>query len=145
MLKANLTKLLLVTTVLAFTACGGGGSSTPTENNDTDINGNNGSNLVDAVNKAPIVRAGDDKKVQVNILTTLQGYARDDDGTISSFEWKKGDEVLGTTHVLSYMPTTVGTEILTLTVTDDDGATASDTVTLEIVNESVINEDNILP
>ena len=143
MFKANFTKLLLVTTtVLSFTACGGGGGSTSTEEGDSS---NNGSNLVDTANKAPIVRAGDDKKVQINIPTTIQGYARDDDGTISSYEWTKGDTVLGTTYLLSYIPTTVGTETLTLTVTDDDGATSSDSMTLEIVNESVVNADNILP
>ena len=142
MLKTKFTKLLLVTTILSLTACGGGGGSSNDDNGSSSLS--DGSNN-DGVNKAPTVYAGSDKKVQVNTTTTIYGSARDEDGTISSYEWKKGTEVLGTTRSLSYIPTTVGVETITLTVTDDDGAIASDDINLEIVNDYVVNADNILP
>jgi hypothetical protein len=84
------------------------------------------------VNKVPTVNAGVDKSVQVNETLTITGSGTDSDGTIVSYEWKKGTIVLGTTATLSYIPTTVGTDTLTLTVTDDDGVTASDSVVVTV-------------
>jgi len=87
-------------------------------------------------NKAPIVNAGADKSVTVNETTTITGTANDSDGTISTIEWKKGNEVLATTLSFSYTPTEVRTDTLTLTVMDDDGATASDSVNIVVVEDS---------
>ena len=87
-------------------------------------------------NVAPTANAGEDKTVTVNQTVTLTGTATDRDGTIVSYEWKKGSEVLGTTATLSYTPTVVGTDTLTLTVTDDDGATASDSVKIIVENNN---------
>jgi len=72
----------------------------------------------------------------VNESITLNGSATDSDGTIVSYEWKRGEDVLGTEANLTYTPTTVGTERLTFTVTDDDGATGSDEVKLLVEEES---------
>jgi len=94
----------------------------------------------EVVNQKPIVNAGTDKTVTVNETITITGTATDSDGTIVSYEWTKGSDVLGTEASLSYTPTVVGTDKLTLTVTDDDGATASDSVNIVVVEES---NDNI--
>jgi hypothetical protein len=83
-------------------------------------------------NKAPSVNAGADKTVTVNQSITLTGSANDSDGTIVSYEWKKGSEVLGTSATLEYIPTEVGTDILTLTVMDDDGSSNSDSVEITV-------------
>ncbi len=132
MLKSKVTKSLFLTVGLLLTGCGGGGSS-------TDNNGTN--NLIsEGENRLPIVDAGYDRKVQINTTITIYGSAKDIDGVISSYEWKKGKEVLGTTKELTYTPTILGKDILTLTAIDNDGGVASDSIELEIVSE-VVYED----
>ncbi len=79
-------------------------------------------------NKKPIAEAGADKSTTVNKAVTLIGNGSDSDGTIASYKWTENGVVLATTKTFSYTPTTVGVHTLTLTVTDNDGATASDTV-----------------
>jgi membrane-bound inhibitor of C-type lysozyme len=96
--------------------------------------------ITDESNQSPIVNAGDDKTIMVNNSVTLYGSGSDSDGSVT-FEWKKGNTVLGTSATLTYTPTSVGTDTLTLTVTDNDGATASDSV--EIVVEEDSSNDNL--
>jgi len=122
--NVNLIVLSMISTMILI-GCGGGNSSNETESN---------------TNKAPIVNAGMDITTNVNKSITIVGVATDEDGSISSYEWKKGQEVLGTEATLTYIPTKIGTDILTLTVMDDDGAVASDSVNI-IVKE----ETNTLP
>ena len=59
-------------------------------------------------NSIPSVNAGEDVTVTVNESITITGTASDSDGTISTIEWKKGDEVLATTLIFTYIPTKVG-------------------------------------
>jgi len=89
----------------------------------------------EAQNKIPIVDAGEDKTVTVNESVTLYGSGSDVDGSVT-FEWKKGSSVLGTDATLTYTPTEVGTDTLILTVTDNDGATASDSVNVVVEDSS---------
>lgn len=89
-------------------------------------------------NAIPTANAGVDSTILVNETITLTGIGTDTDGTIVSYEWKKGSEVLGASATLEYIPTEVGTDTLTLTVTDDDGATATDTVNIIVQNVSNI-------
>ena len=79
-----------------------------------------------AENQAPTANAGPNKTVQVNSTVTITGSGTDNDGTISSYKWEKGNTVLSTSASFPYTPTTAGTDTLKLTVTDDDGATATD-------------------
>ncbi len=55
----------------------------------------------------------------------------------------KDGEVLSTTLDVTYIPTELGVDTLTLTVIDDDGASASDSINLEVVEK--INSGNPLP
>lgn len=137
MSKSKITKSILLGATLILTACGGGGgSSTTSPASNLSPNSNSGPN------KAPIVEAGGDRKAQIDVPVLIWGSASDPDGTISSYEWKKGEDVLGTTAKLTYTPTKLGTDKLTLTVMDDDGATASDSMNLEIVTEEVEDTNN---
>jgi len=79
-----------------------------------------------SVNTPPTADAGKDQRVEVGKTITITGTGTDSDGSIISYEWGKGTEVLATVASFSYVPTVVGTDTLVLTVTDDDGATASD-------------------
>ncbi len=137
MIKLKYTKETLLIATLLFTACGGGGSSSLADTNNT-----KNSNSVDIENQKPIVDAGEDRKAQINVPITVWGSANDPDGTISSYEWKKGEDVLSSGAMLSYTPTILGTDIITLTVMDNDGAIASDSIKIEIVNEEVEDRYN---
>lgn len=81
-----------------------------------------------AENEAPTANAGPNKAVQVNIAVAITGSGTDSDGTIENYKWEKGGTVINNSASFNYTPTTAGTDILTLTVTDDDGATATDTM-----------------
>jgi thermitase len=89
-------------------------------------------------NQPPVANAGPDQ-----ILTDTGGDgseavllngsgSSDSDGTIVSYVWRKGATViaLGATPPAVSLP--VGVHTITLQVTDDDGATASDTVDIAI-------------
>ncbi|WP_415407783.1 PKD domain-containing protein [Sulfurovum sp. CS9] len=86
-------------------------------------------------NTPPTADAGADKAVQVNNTITITGSGTDSDGTVISYEWKKGSTVLASTASFNYTPTTVGTDTLTLTVTDDDGATGTDSMDVVVTAE----------
>ncbi len=90
----------------------------------------------DVGNQAPSADAGADQTLSDNDgtgseLVTLSGSGTDPDGSIVAYEWTEGATVLGNSASIS--PTLgVGTHILTLTVTDNEGATGSDTVVVTI-------------
>jgi len=131
MIRLKLTKELLFTTVLLFTACGGGSNNTIIDNN---------SSIEE--NIKPRVDAGEDRKAQINTPIIVWGSAEDPDGVISSYEWKKGGEILSTTAKLSYTPTILGIDKIILTVMDNEGATASDSLNIEIVTQEVEDRYN---
>jgi len=78
------------------------------------------------------IDAGLDKSVTVNETVVISGTVTKKDGEISEYEWRKGTEVLSTLTSFSYVPTTVGNEVLTFIVTDDEGCQASDNMTLTV-------------
>jgi len=89
-------------------------------------------------NIPPIANAGADQTVtdadsSGGESVTLDGTASSDpDGTITAYEWKQGATLLGNTATLN-VNALLGTSIYTLTVTDNEGATSTDTVQI-IVN-----------
>lgn len=87
-------------------------------------------------NVAPTANAGADQSVQTGTLVTLNGSSSSDsDGTVASYTWT---QVSGTSVTLSgsgatrtFTPSSAGTYVFGLTVTDDDGATSTqDTVSI---------------
>ena len=91
-------------------------------------------------NKAPTVNAGKDVSVEQNQEVTLKGIAKDSDGIIKSYVWKKGSKVLSKKASFKYTPIKVGKETLTLTVIDDDGAMASDEVIINVIMRPFITK-----
>ncbi|GAA0397603.1 hypothetical protein GCM10009133_03290 [Cocleimonas flava] len=87
----------------------------------------------EAENVPPTVIAGEDTSVLINSTITLVGTASDSDGGIASYVWTdaEGNE-LATTNEFVYTPTSIGAHELTLTVTDDDGAEASDSLIVTV-------------
>lgn len=96
---------------------------------------------VDTTNNAPTANAGPDQTVNEQSTVTLNGSSSDDsDGTITGFSWSQTSGSLVTlsdTNIVMPQftaPTLITSATLTfsLTVTDNDGATSSDTVSIVI-------------
>ena len=97
-------------------------------------------------NWPPIVAAGDNRSVVGGTLVTLEGSAKDIDGTVASYAWARTGGTTGATATLSNttvaMPTFTAntleagavdeTHEFTLTVTDDDAASSTGTVTITV-------------
>lgn len=133
MLKSNIVIALLS---LLLISCGGSGD---------------GSGSTIKPNIPPTALAGIDRTVNKNTLVTLTGSGTDTDGSISSYSWSQtGGTIVSlndeTTRMMSFRaPDTASSEVLTfkLTVTDNDEATASDSieVTVKTVNKAPIADD----
>ena len=91
-------------------------------------------------NEAPLPDAGLDQSVTRGSTVHLDGGgSRDPDGTINDYTWTV-EAPNGTTTTLdcidcertSFRPTTVGEYTVTLAVTDDDGATATDALYVDV-------------
>ncbi|HLC47488.1 MAG TPA: S8 family serine peptidase, partial [Candidatus Norongarragalinales archaeon] len=88
-------------------------------------------------NQPPVANAGSDKVVTDSDGTsaesvTLDGSASyDPDGAIVNYEWKDGSTVLGTSAIL-ISSFTIGMHNVILSVTDNEGATASDEVLVTV-------------
>ena len=86
-------------------------------------------------NTPPVANAGGDQTVEVNQSITITGSGTDSDGSIVGYEWKKGSTVLATTASFDYTPDTVGTDTLTLTVTDNNGSTDTDNMKVTVTGD----------
>ncbi|MHA7815971.1 MAG: S8 family peptidase [Pseudohaliea sp.] len=122
--------LLAVATVLAACGGGGGGSGTVAP-----------APAPEPANRAPSAVAGPDLAVTGGELVTLDGSASSDpDGTISRWSWtvSEGPELelsgADSPHASFTAPASFNSYdvVLALTVTDDDGASASDSVTISV-------------
>ena len=85
-------------------------------------------------NTPPTADAGPDRTVQVNTPVTIVGKASDSDGSIVAYEWKKqsNGQILSRSATLNFTPTGTRTKTLVFTVTDDQGAKASDSMILTV-------------
>jgi len=88
-------------------------------------------------NQAPIANAGAAQQITdadgngVETVTLDGTGSSDSDGTIASYEWKEGETVLGSTATIT-IDLATGGHTITLTVTDDEGATSIDTVNINV-------------
>jgi hypothetical protein len=84
--------------------------------------------------------AGDDQRVQINATITIQGVGSATDERELSFLWEKGNDTLGTSSILTYTPTVLGIDELTLIVIHSSGAIISDSMNVVVVESQVISE-----
>jgi uncharacterized repeat protein (TIGR01451 family) len=93
------------------------------------------SHTVTVANVAPIVDAGPDQRVYEGETVNFTGVFTDSGADTHEIVWDFGD---GTTATGTLTPTHVYSEpailVVTLTVTDDDGAVGSDTMTVTVQN-----------
>jgi len=110
----------LVTVAIVLAGCGGGGSGSGSSSSSS--------------NTTPTANAGADLATIINTPANLVGSGSDSDGSIVSYKWMEGSTVLGTSASLTYTPTTTGVHNLTLKVTDNSGASATDTVAVNAIS-----------
>lgn len=138
----HLDKTLAIFLILTLTACGGD-SGNPDNGNPSNPTPNPTPTTTPApgVNQNPVANAGDDLFTLSSSNVTLDGSnSTDPDGEIAEFQWtqQSGDALTLTgadTVNVQFTAPQVTVETLyefQLTVTDDEGATASDTVTVTV-------------
>ncbi|MCK6546037.1 right-handed parallel beta-helix repeat-containing protein [Myxococcota bacterium] len=89
------------------------------------------------VNLAPVADAGADRYADPGEVVTFSGTSSTDtDGTIATYAWSFGDGAVATGPSVTHQYTAGGDYTVTLTVTDDDGATHSDTTVAHITGAS---------
>ena len=91
--------------------------------------------LIRTVNDTPLVNAGEDQKIKIGHETWVSGNATDSDGEIIKYEWKESNKILSDQPTFKYKPQTVGIHELTLTATDNENATTSDRVSINVTNK----------
>ncbi len=114
----------------ALSACGGGGGG--------------GGSTPPPANTPPVANAGPDQTVNAGVTVTLSGSGTDANGTITGYQWAQtaGSSVtLSATNTASATFTAPASGPLTfrLTVTDNQGATHSDTVAININQAPTVN------
>ena len=116
-------RLLICCLSLVVAACGGGGS---------------GESQARSNNRPPQVDAGSDQTVAASRLVELTASASDSDGSVSGYLWSQdsGDSVVidapDSASASFSMPTKPQSEtmVFTVTATDNEGLSASDSVTV---------------
>jgi len=127
-LKLRIFKFIIISSIITVSGCGGGGSS-PQDTNKTVTTDSTDNN------QKLEVYAGDDRKTQINTPITIFGYVVGDKSNIYSYEWTKDKKTLATTLKFIYIPTKLGVDTLTLTVTTNDGEKLSDNTKVEVLEE----------
>ena len=86
-----------------------------------------------AKNLPPVAKAGNNVSTQAGQIVQFDGSASSDpDGTITKYAWDFGDNVTGTGVTAEHIYNAGGIYTVTLTVTDNLGATGSDTLTVAV-------------
>jgi serine protease len=92
-----------------------------------------------ASNQPPVANAGPDQVANEGSAVSFDGsLSSDPDGTIVSFAWNFGDGATASGLTVSHPYADNGIYTVTLTVTDNNGATASDTALVTVNNVAPI-------
>lgn len=98
-----------------------------------------GFNVIGAANIAPTANAGDDITITAGETITFDGSGSSDfDGTIANYNWSNG--LTGITPAQTYA--LAGTYEVSLTVTDNEGASNTDTLIVTVEPEITYNNPN---
>lgn len=85
------------------------------------------------INDIPTVNAGNDINITIGSNVTFnEAVANDIDGNISSYTWKENGVILSTSKIFSKNNFAQGEHTITLTVTDNNMASATDTLSLKV-------------
>jgi len=89
--------------------------------------------IVKQPNQPPVANAGEDRTLTLGETVQLSGTGSDSDGNITSYSWKEGNNTVSDTALLSYTPSSDGIHSLTFSVTDNDGATSTDQISINVL------------
>lgn len=98
-------------------------------------------------NQPPVAIAGPGQTAILGESVQFDGSGSSDpDGTIENYAWSFGDGESGQGVTTSHTYATAGSYIVTLTITDDDGATATDTVlvTIQTLPEAITSFSSLV-
>jgi len=99
-------------------------------------------------NTPPTADAGLDQHINLGDSVILDASgSSDNDGNIVSYLWTEGTTTLSTNQNFTLHSPSAGTHIITLTVTDNQGATDTDTMTITVNTPPVANagpDQNVL-
>lgn len=126
----HLKKISPLVLSLLISACGGGGGDSSSSKSQPEVN------------QFPSVNAGTGQTVNENTDVSLLGTASDSDGTIASYKWIQASGasvILNDINSVSTSftsPEVTSSQVLTfnLTVTDNKGATKTDTTSITVNN-----------
>jgi surface protein len=91
---------------------------------------------IQTTNEIPTLKVMEDTTTEVNAPLPIQAVAYDVDGKIDKIEWQENGEVIARSAYFNYTPTTLGEHILVITITDDKGATISDSVSITAIDST---------
>jgi len=125
-------KILLAAglTGLIFTGCSSEGNSGDNSNSQ----GNSSSSNASSENKLPVAKATATPSIvtEGEVITFDASQSSDVDGQIVGYQWKEGSVVYSTAVSFTKNGFSAGEHTVILTVTDNDNATATDSVTITV-------------
>ncbi len=84
-------------------------------------------------NEPPVAEAGPNRSVVVGEIVQFDGTgSHDPEGSVLGYQWDFGDGATGAGALVTHAYGAAGSFVVTLTVTDDQGATATDTATVTV-------------
>jgi PKD repeat protein len=89
-----------------------------------------------AANEPPNVSIGESRNKTVQNETTVTAEASDPDGNITTYTWEVDGEIVSRSRTLEYTFAESGEYEVTLTVTDEDGASTTATEIVTVVGEN---------
>lgn len=101
--------------------------------------------VVVTINRPPIVNAGPDQVINESQTVRLDaGSSTDLDGVIVHYNWFENGSSISTQENFSKANFTSGRHLLTLEVTDNMGASNSDTVTIDVAGKMALNDTGVI-
>ena len=92
-------------------------------------------------NKSPTADAGIDKNIVIGTELLFNALnSTDSDGEIIAYKWHEGNIILSQKSTFKKSDFTLGRHTIVLTVTDNDGSIASDSIVITINNKPNRNE-----
>ncbi len=135
------TSIALGLLAVVFTACGGSNNSEDTEQEEAPTSNNVTPTAIPTPNNVTPTA-----KANVAYTTIAEGEplhfnstgSEDSDGAIVGYLWKDGSKVIARVPSFDKGDFSVGMHEVTLTVIDDDGATATDSVTVTVTGAALM-------